>query len=285
MTSRQIVGKLALGAIFFGVVGWWVAPYFAGTKSLQPIAVQLGSLTVYWYGLLLAVAVAASYWWVARPLARTRGITEEAMLTVSIWTIIGGLIGARMLFVLLKWSDYAGNWSEIWFINAGGLSIHGALLGGVVAVWLTVRSLKISLWPMLDIMAPAVVLGQAIGRWGNFVNQEAFGGPTNLPWKMFVAPQFRPPQWLEAEFFHPTFLYESLGCLAIFGWLYRQSPNLFRQPGAGLAWYLLLYSSLRFLLEFFRVDSDFWGGLTIAQWGSLAIVGLAVYLLNRRHHA
>ncbi|MFH0905685.1 MAG: prolipoprotein diacylglyceryl transferase [bacterium] len=272
--------KLALGVVFGAILFLWLGPYFAGVKSLRPVLLHWGQLTVYWYGLLIALGVLAGYVWLVVPLAHRRRLDQEKVLLAVIWGLIGGIIGARLLFVMLKWPLYAGDFGSILAVSQGGLSVHGALLGGVIAIWFYAVSQRISFAQLCDVFAPAAMLGQVIGRFGNFFNQEAFGGPTNLPWKMFVAPEFRPPQFASFNYFHPTFLYEALGgALILIGLL-----KLFAKPlpaGSIVAWYLILYSSLRFLIEFFRVDSDVWGWLTVAQWGSLAIIVVGVYVLWR----
>ena len=248
---------------------------------MQPVAFQLGGLEVHWYGILIGAAIVASFLLVAVPMARRYRVSEDELLTASIAAVIGAMIGARLMFVLLKWSWYSQHLTEIWRVDYGGLSIHGALLGGLVGLLVVCAANKYNFARLADIMAPAVAAGQAIGRFGNFFNSEAFGGPTNLPWKMFVAPEFRPVQFAGSDFFHPTFIYESLGSLLVL-WLLLRLARPDRPAGHIALWYLILYSCLRFLAEFFRVDSDALGALTIAQWASLVIIPAAYYLLTSR---
>lgn len=284
MVKSGILIKLALGVAFIIGLGALLSPYFTGEKTLSPVLADFGWAAIHWYGFLLVVGIGAGYFIAARYLAPNRGISSEHFLNIIIWALIGGLIGARLVFVVLKWPLYADNLSEIFLITRGGLSIHGAVLFGALSVWLYTRLTRLSFWNVADVLAPAIILGQAIGRFGNFVNQEAFGGPTNLPWKMFVAPEFRPSGFFEFMYFHPTFLYEAalaLAALAILLYLFYRHLR----PGYVMAWYLILYSSLRFLAEFFRIDSSKWGVLTIAQWASLAIIVLGIYILYRRQRA
>ncbi|HCL47385.1 TPA: prolipoprotein diacylglyceryl transferase, partial [Patescibacteria group bacterium] len=236
-----------------------------------------------WYGLLLASGIAAGSWLMAR-LSSRWSITQDQALDMIIWMLIGGLLGARLLFVVLKLPLYLADPIEILLIGRGGLSIHGAILGGAIGLWWYAKNHKLNFWHLADLAVPGVALGQAIGRWGNFFNQEAFGGPTELPWKMFVAPGYRPLQFLQEPYYHPTFLYESLLNLLVLTLILRVDVNP-GQSGRRLAWYLVLYSSVRFGVEFFRVDSDTLGFLTIAQWASLAIVLIGAYWLNRKTHA
>ncbi len=278
----RLWAKIALGAIILGLVGISLAPYWQGLKPLSPVLIDLGRWQVHWYGAILAIATLAGVGLTWR-LARGR-IPSDRVLEAAIWMIVGGLSGARLMFVLLKWPIYAADPVEILMFGRGGMSIHGALLGGLVALMWYARRAKLNFWQLVDLAVPGVVVGQIIGRFGNFFNQEAFGSPTSLPWKLYIAPANRPIQLLQEPYFHPTFIYEALlnvVVLAVLLRLYhRQLP-----AGSLLAWYLILYSSLRFILEWFRVDSDLWGTLTIAQWASLALVGVGIYLLRQRHHA
>lgn len=284
MVKSGILAKLALGVAFVVGLGVLLSPYFAGDKAISPILADFGWATIHWYGFLLVVGIVAGYFIAAKYLAPDRGVSGEHLLNIIIWALIGGLIGARLIFVVLKWPLYAGDLPEIFLITHGGLSIHGAVLFGALGVWLYARAAKLNFWNVADVLAPALILGQVIGRFGNFVNQEAFGGPTNLPWKMFVAPEFRPSGLFESIYFHPAFLYEAVLALVALAVLLYLFYRHFR-PGYVMAWYLILYSSLRFLTEFFRIDSSKWGMLTIAQWASLAIIVLGIYILYKRQRA
>lgn len=270
--------KLALVAVFFIAMGFWLAPYFAGNQVVNPVFLQMGDFTIYWYGLLMALAVLLGTGFSIFYLNRWFGFDIDTIVTAIIWLVVGGMVGARLVFVGLKWSLFAGDWTQIFNYTQGGLSIHGAILGGFLALVCYARLSKHSTLEFANLFIPAVVLGQAIGRFGNFFNQEAFGGPSQLPWKMWVAPQFRPVSFETTEYFHPTFLYESLGLLVILAfllmWLPKHRTTLF-------GWYLVLYSSLRFIVEFFRIDSDMWYLLTIAQWASVAIVIVGWWLIAK----
>ncbi len=280
MQRASVWIKLALGAIFIYIIGWWLRPYFAGALVPSPIWLELGGIELYWYGLLMAIAVLlcmALFFWLNR---RFTHFSVDPLFFTLVWTIFGGFIGARILFVILEWSFYSANLNEIWRVSHGGMSIHGALIGGALALWLCAKLFKLNVFKIADLIAVVLPIGQAIGRFGNFFNSEAFGGPTNLPWKMYVAPQFRPPELLSSSFFHPTFLYEAVGNLIIAGilwWLLRSRRNL--SAGSIALWYLILYSSWRFVVEYFRIDSEHLGVLTVAQWGSLGIIVAGVTIL------
>ena len=285
MTARMIWLKLALGLIFGLGLGWWLAPYFAGTKAIDPIWLTLGSFQLYWYGLLMAVAVLTGFLLVTKLSQRYARLDPDATFYILVATAFGGVLGARLLFVILSWPLYAQQWSEIWQIHHGGMSIHGAIIGGAISFYFATRHFKLTrldAWRLMDLVTIALPLGQAIGRFGNFFNQEAFGGPTALPWKMFVAPAFRPTDFAQWSYFHPTFLYEAIGNVAIVAILWQCCIRRGAVPGTAVLWYLILYSSLRFIVEWWRVDSLTLGWLTLAQWGSLALIVLAVSILVYR---
>jgi len=274
--------KYALGAVLIVIVYFILAPYFAGTKIIKAVAFEMGPVSVHWYGLLIALSILIGYFVVVRSLAKSRDLNADLLLNIVIFGLVGGIVGARLMFVVLKWPHYADNLAEIVLITQGGLSIHGAILGGALAVLWATKIYKLDFKRIADIFAPAAILGQAIGRFGNFFNQEAFGGPTNLPWKMYISPQNRPLGMEEFNCFHPTFLYEAIGSFIIFFILLRLL-GLRLKDGSVLAWYLILYSSLRFATEFARIDSDYWGWLSVAQWASLVIIVLSAWWLKQKH--
>ncbi len=266
-------GIAALGLIIPVVIYWWLQPYFSGIKVIQPVIFTVGAWPIHWYGLLMAGAVLLAVCGVSRLAKNT--VWGPHILGLVTSAVLGGIIGARLLFVILKWQYFAAVPVEILNLPGGGLSIHGALLGGAAATFLYCRANQLSFGSAADLVVPWVALGQMIGRFGNFFNQEAFGGPTSLPWKMWVAPEFRPYPFRNYSWFHPTFLYESIGLLIILLiLLIAQQKKLLR--GSVTIIYLMAYSVLRFGIEFFRVDSDKWGALTVAQWGSLAIILLGI---------
>lgn len=252
--------------------------------SPGPILVELGPLTVRWYGLLIATAVLIGVN-LSQYLAKRRHINPDLLGDLAIWLVVGAIPAARLYYVLFEWSEYAQHPERIIAIWQGGIAIHGAILGGMVAALIFARLKQVSFWQLADLIAPSLILGQAIGRWGNFFNSEAFGRPTNLPWKLFIPLERRPPEFANFEYFHPTFLYESLWDLTVFGLLLTLFfRGLQRQPhikvGTLFLVYLAAYSLGRLWIEGLRTDSLMLGPLRMAQIVSLAgiflgLVGLA----------
>ena len=178
-------------------------------------------------------------------------------------------------------------WWRMFAVWEGGLAIHGGLLAGMLTGGVYVWIKGLPLLTYLDIVAPSLALGQAIGRWGNFFNEEAFGGPTSLPWKLFISEPRRPPALVDHQYFHPTFLYESLWNVATFLVLYLALRRRFeRAPGALFLAYIGLYSLGRFWVEGLRTDSLMLGSLRVAQLVSVAAIAIAAIgipiLLRRR---
>jgi phosphatidylglycerol:prolipoprotein diacylglycerol transferase len=248
------------------------------------IAVQIGPIVIRWYGILMATAIVVGLW-IAHRQARRDGLPADDIISASQWAILAGLVGARLYEVIFNWDYYGQFPSKIIAVWEGGLAIHGGLIvGPLVGIWLAYRW-HLPVLRSLDVAGPSLVIGQAIGRWGNFFNEEAFGRPTDLPWKLYIAPAHRPPGYGQYEFFHPTFLYESLWDLGVFLllvlWL---RPRLRSRPGGLFFAYVGLYSVGRFAIEALRLDSFWLGAFRVPQLASVAgiVVALAGLLWTRR---
>lgn len=234
---------------------------FLHTFTPQPILATIGPLTIHWYGLFLSVGALAAFF-VFRWLGRRHGFKVAELETLFFLTVVAGIIGARLYHVTNEWSVYAAQPKEIISIWNGGLAIHGALLAGLIVMLLYARRKKLSFWKLADCAVPAVALGQAIGRWGNYFNQELFGQPTNLPWGIPIEPLNRPIQYIDSTFFQPTFLYESLGSLAVFTLLIimhrrmlrSQSGSTLHHVGVVTLFYFVLESLVRIGTESLRID-------------------------------
>ena len=264
-----------------------VAPVLGVFASPGPILVQLGPLAIRWYGLLIASAVFLGLG-LASFLAKRRAINPDLMGDLVVWLIVGAIPMARLYYVAFRWEFYRNNLQEVLAIWHGGIAIHGAIIGGTIATLLFARLNSIPFWKLADILAPCTVMGQAIGRWGNFFNSEAFGVPTDLPWRLYIPLERRPPELRTFETFHPTFLYESLwnvGVLALLLAIFFRRPTA--KPGTLICVYAITYSLGRFWIEGLRIDSLYLGPLRIAQAISLVLIGLGalglawIYVLKK----
>ena len=246
------------------------------------------SVSIRWYGVLIASSMAIGLWLSAREAVR-RGESPDDLLKAAEIALIGGLIGARLYYVLFNLDYYQTQpWWRVFAVWEGGLAIHGGLIAGVLTGSAYVWAKGLPLLAYLDIVAPSLVLAQAIGRWGNFFNEEAFGRPTDLPWKLYISEPRRPPAFVDHQYFHPTFVYESLWNAAAFLLLYFVLRRRFeRAPGALFLAYLGCYSLGRFWVEGLRTDSLMLGSLRVAQLVSVAAVvvaavGIPILLRRRR---
>lgn len=233
---------------------------------------QIGWFRLKWYGLLIATAVLIGVNLSIR-LGQSRKIDPEAIADLSIWLVIGAIPAARLYYVIFEWQTYSQHPDNIIKIWEGGIAIHGALIGGSIAAIIFAKFKQISFWQLADIVAPSVALGQAIGRWGNFFNSEAFGSQTDLPWKLCI-----PRYSNTCEYVHPTFLYESLWNLLVFGllmWLFiKDNRQHHLKAGSIFLVYLVAYSIGRFAIEGLRTDSLMFGSLRMAQMISLVGIGI-----------
>jgi len=249
------------------------------------IALKIGPLAIRWYGLLIATGVMLGTTLAHREAIR-RGVDPDKLLNAIVIAVLVALAGARLYYVAFNWDYYGANPGRIVAVWEGGLAIHGGLIAGSLATLLYCWYAGLSLLVTLDIMAPCAAIGQAVGRWGNFFNQEAFGIPTGLPWKLYIDPAHRPPYLAGYEYFHPTFLYESLWNILIFAILwFGLRKRLQERPGALVLCYLALYSVGRFFVEGLRIDSLMLGSLRAAQVVSVLLMvatGLGLTLMARR---
>jgi phosphatidylglycerol:prolipoprotein diacylglycerol transferase len=247
-------------------------------RSPGPIALQFGPLTIRWYGILMATAMAVGLWLAHRD-ARRRGLDPDDLLKAAELALLGGLVGARLYYVAFNLDYYAALPGKIFAVWEGGLAIHGGVLGGLLVGGGYAYARRLPVLTYLDVAAPSLALGQAIGRWGNFFNEEAFGIPTGLPWKLFISPPHRPPEYATDEFFHPTFLYESVWDLAVFALLVGVFRRRFeRVPPALFLTYLGLYSIGRFATEALRTDALMFGPIRVAQL--VSVLGVAAALIG-----
>ena len=256
-------------------------------SSPGQIAFQLGNLTIRWYGIFIAVAFLTSYF-LGERIAKRNNLNVDVFNDLIFYILISGVLFARLYFVLLSWDYFKDHISEIPKIWLGGQSIHGGILGTIIAVLIYSKVKKISFYSYIDLFSVMAPLGQAIGRWGNFFNNEAFGKPVveiGKPYlyRLYIPLEYRPENYINYKYFHPTFLYESIIDFIIFIFLYRNYSKWKTKAGKTFWVYLLFYSIIRFFLEFLRVDSlCAFGNIPFPQIISVIISIVAIVFLIKK---
>lgn len=249
-------------------------------QPLNPIAFSLGPISVHWYGLIIGLGIALALW-IAMREADKRGMPKDIFPDLMIWAIPISIICARAYYVIFEWDNYySQHLADIPKIWHGGIAIHGALIGAVATAYFFAKSKKVSFWKLADIAAPSIILGQAIGRWGNFMNQEAHGEEVS---RVFLENLYLPDfiinqMYINGTYYHPTFLYESIWNLIGFGLLLGlRKVNIGR--GEIFLSYIIWYSIGRFFVEGLRTDSlMLTENLRMAQTISLVLILVAVVL-------
>jgi len=270
---------------------------FLALRSPGPELFQLGPFSLRWYGLLIAISTLIGLN-LSSELASKKGLKKSIINDLLPIIVLASVIGARIYYVAFEWRNYIGKnfWSSINFLNlnipipsaieiwGGGIAIHGALIMGTLSIIFFCRWRKEPFWDVIDILVPSVALGQAIGRWGIFFNNEAFGIPTNLPWKLFIPYEFRPALFSTKAYFHTTFLYESVWNILVFGiliFLFKKSnSNEHNLPSGTLSCiYLISYSLGRVWIEALRIDPLCLGGIPPFCEGGIRIAQIISLLL------
>ncbi|RSD25134.1 prolipoprotein diacylglyceryl transferase [Mesobacillus subterraneus] len=248
-------------------------------QPIDPIAFSLGPIQVHWYGVIIGLGIALALWLAMREGER-RGLPKDIFADLMLWAIPIAIISARLYYVIFQWDYYSQYPSEIIKIWNGGIAIHGALIGAVATAYFFAKSRNVSFWKLADIAAPSLIIGQAIGRWGNFMNQEAHGGEVSRAFlESLHLPEFIINQmYINGTYYHPTFLYESiwnlLGFILLMG---LRRVNLGR--GEIFLSYVIWYSIGRFFVEGMRTDSlMLTESLRIAQTISIVLIVVAIAL-------
>ncbi len=245
--------------------------------------ISIGPLSIHVYGILIGLGVLVAAIVITR---RYKGFGGDPAILehVILWTVVLGFAGARLAYVSTHLSRYDGRWYAVFFIWEGGLALFGGLTVGAITAVIMVRRAGGDPWAFADAGAIGLPLAQAIGRWGNYFNQELFGTPTTVPWALEIAPPHRPPAYVDFATFHPTFLYESLWnvliLVPIILWLERRQKL---RRGASIALYMVVYGVIRFLTELIRTDTTFrLLGLSRNGWVALGAVVGGVVLFRWR---
>ncbi|HJS49095.1 MAG TPA: prolipoprotein diacylglyceryl transferase [Gaiellaceae bacterium] len=236
--------------------------------------IELGPLSIHFYGLTLLVAIAAAVAITGIRWTR-RGGDWDLIFRVAVWGVASGIVGARLYHVVTSWNELPDEWWGPFAIWKGGLGVWGGIGLGVIVGAIVARRSGADLGKLADCVAPALLVAQGIGRFGNWWNQELFGKPTDLPWGLEISPENRPLDDVERDTFHPTFLYEALWNFAAAGILLLVERRFRIRPGGLFALYVLLYSVGRFWIEMLRVDpSHEWGGIRL----NVYVAGVAIVL-------
>ncbi|SES27637.1 prolipoprotein diacylglyceryl transferase [Salisediminibacterium halotolerans] len=256
----------------------------ATAQPLNPIAFELGPLTVHWYGLIIGIGAVLGYL-LAQSEAKKRGLPEDTLADLLLFALPLAILGARLYYVIFSWENYADQPVRALYIWEGGLAIHGGLIASAITAIVFARKKGLSFWKIADITAPSILLGQAVGRWGNFINQEAYGGEVSRGFlESLFLPEFIIEQmFINGAYHHPTFLYESLWNLAgVALLLYLRKVNM--RQGELFITYMIWYSFGRFFIEGLRTDSlMLFDVIQVAQLISLvAIAGGIALLVYRR---
>lgn len=243
---------------------------------MHPILFKYGFIEIRFYGLMYVVAILVGSYIIKREVQR-KGIpmTPDDVMNFIVWVVLGGVVGARLYYVLFNMTYYLANPAEIPAIWHGGLAIHGGLSGGALVAWFYLKRRGVGFWRMSDAVAPAGILGQTFGRFGNFMNGDAHGRPTTMPWGIVFPPGSIAGDQFPNTPLHPAMLYELVFNFSIFCFLWFALRKTEHKDGYLFAMYLMLYSLERCFVEYFRADSLMFGPIKAAQAVSLAIALVA----------
>jgi len=260
----------------------------------MPDSITIGPLTIHFYGVLIMLGALAAAYMAARQ-AKKAGKNPDLLWDAFPWVLVAGIIGARLWHVFTPSASqiemgltpqfYLSNPLEILKVWQGGVGIPGAVIGGALGLYVFTRRRGEPFLRWADFVAPGLALAQAIGRWGNFLNQELYGAPTDLPWAIFIDPQHRLPGFTDVAYYHPLFLYESLWNIAnmfVLLWISQRFRDKLKMGDVFIS-YLVIYPTGRFLLEFLRLDPSPVAGININQTIMLVILITAAALLFIRH--
>lgn len=244
--------------------------------TINRVAFSIFGLNIYWYGIIIAFGFLLGTILAVQSCKRF-GISPNDVLDLILIALPCAVVGARLYFVIFSWSEYKDNLLKILDVHQGGLAIYGGIIASLIAALIYARKKNINVLKLFDFIIPYLSLGQAIGRWGNFVNQEAHGSATMLPWRMEIF-DVEKLQYISV---HPTFLYESLWDLALFVLLVNVRKHK-RFKGEVISLYLALYGLGRCLIEGLRTDSLYWGAFRISQLvaGGCFVIFILVFLIG-----
>lgn len=245
----------------------------------NPVAFEIGSFEVRWYGVIIALGIVLAFC-LAYINCQKKNLNFDSLIDGFLIAFPLAIVGARLYYVIFEWDYYSRNLSQIINIRQGGLAIHGGLIGAFIAVYFYTRYKKLDFVKYMDLIAPSIILAQAVGRWGNFMNSEAHGGVVSEEFIKNFPEFIQRGMYIGGQYYHPTFLYESvwnlLVCIVLLLILYKKKDSM---DGVVIGSYFVLYSIGRFFIEGLRTDSLMFFGLRIAQIVSLALIGLGTIII------
>ncbi len=252
---------------------------------MNPIIFSIGNFEIRWYSVILLCAFLVACYFINKE-AKRFDIEKDFIFNLVFWTLIFGLIGARIYYVIFDWSYYSANISEIWKVWNGGLAIHGGIIAGLLTILIYTKKYNLRVTRYLDFIVVGLIIGQSIGRWGNFFNSEAHGLATSLEHLQNLhIPEFIiEGMKINGVYYTPTFLYESIACLIGFIVLCIVRRNKYTKVGTPTALYLIIYGIIRFFIERSRTDSLMFGGFKIAMIVSviMIIIGVIMLIINSK---
>lgn len=244
---------------------------------INPVAFTIFGIEVKWYGILIGLGVFLAIFIIEKMAEKknySRGLYKDISTDVSLFAVLIGVFGARLYYVIFEWDYYSQHLDEIFAIRNGGLAIYGGIIAGGLTIYFFCKRKKVNCLTLLDCVAPGLALAQAIGRWGNYINGEAHGGVTNVPWAILV----------DGQRVHPTFFYESIVNFSIFLFLYFYLSKRQKFEGQLISFYTIVYGIARFFIEGMRTDSLYIGDFRVSQLVSIGIIifGIAIRIIAKR---
>jgi len=252
---------------------------------MNPVLIEIAGFKIYWYTLFVLVSVFIAISLTQRE-GKRFGVKLDFIFNMCFWTVIFGLIGARVYYVIFNWDYFGQNLTQIPQMWNGGLAIHGGILAGLLTIYLYCKKYQVRMLRYLDFIVPALIFAQAIGRWGNFFNQEAHGTPTSASAiSNFFTPDFVVQgMYINGVYYLPMFYYEFLACLLLFVFLLVIRRNKYIKVGSLTALYLVGYGAIRFFIEIYRTDALMIGAFKVAHIISVImfLIGVVILMINVR---
>lgn len=235
---------------------------------MDPVAIEIGPISIYWYGILITAGILFGLYLAIKE-SKRQGLDPDDLTTYLLFALPAAVLGLRLYYVIFNWDHFSAHLDQIFAFRQGGLAIHGGIFAAILVAVIYCKHKGINFWSLADVCAPSLILGQAIGRWGNYINQEAYGYPTELPWAIEI----------NGAFHHPTFFYESAWNILVLLALLFFRKNYRKGQGEIFSLYLILYSFGRFWIEGLRMDSLMLGPFRVAQIVSIVLIAIGGYYL------